>query len=98
QVGTLFIDEIGDMPLSLQSKLLRMMQEKEYEPVGSNEVFQSDVRLIAATSTDLEAAIQRGEFRADLYYRLNVLPIKVPPFRERLEDLPALSEANLEEL
>lgn len=98
QGGTLFLDEIGDMPLALQSKLLRVLQEKEYEPVGSNEVFQSDVRLIAATSTDLEAAIQRGEFRADLYYRLNVLPIKVPPLRERLEDLPALSEAILEEL
>ncbi|RMT78502.1 sigma-54-dependent Fis family transcriptional regulator [Pseudomonas viridiflava] len=98
QGGTLFLDEIGDMPLALQSKLLRVLQEKEYEPVGSNEVFQSDVRLIAATSTDLEAAIQRGDFRADLYYRLNVLPIKVPPLRERLEDLPALSEAILEEL
>ncbi|WP_122875234.1 sigma-54 interaction domain-containing protein [Pseudomonas viridiflava] len=98
QGGTLFLDEIGDMPLALQSKLLRVLQEKEYEPEGSNEVFQSDVRLIAATSTDLEAAIQRGEFRADLYYRLNVLPIKVPPLRERLEDLPALSEAILEEL
>ncbi|MCD5983886.1 sigma-54 interaction domain-containing protein [Pseudomonas sp. CDFA 610] len=98
QGGTLFLDEIGDMPLALQSKLLRVLQEKEYEPVGSNEVFQSDVRLIAATSTDLEAAIQRGEFRADLYYRLSVLPIKVPPLRDRLEDLPALSEAILEEL
>ncbi len=66
--------------------------------MGSNEVLRSDVRVIAATSTDLEAAIQRGEFRADLYYRLNVLPIQVPPLRERLEDLPALSEAILEEL
>ncbi|GFM81418.1 sigma-54-dependent Fis family transcriptional regulator [Pseudomonas cichorii] len=98
QGGTLFLDEIGDMPLALQSKLLRVLQEKEYEPVGSNEVFQSDVRLIAATSTDLEAAIKRGEFRADLYYRLNVLPIQVPPLRERLEDLPVLSETILEEL
>ncbi|MBX8596384.1 sigma 54-interacting transcriptional regulator [Pseudomonas cichorii] len=98
QGGTLFLDEIGDMPLALQSKLLRVLQEKEYEPVGSNEVFQSDVRVIAATSTDLEAAIKRGEFRADLYYRLNVLPIQVPPLRERLEDLPVLSETILEEL
>ena len=98
QGGTLFLDEIGDMPLPLQSKLLRVLQEKEYEPVGSNEVLQSDVRVIAATSTNLEAAIQRGEFRADLYYRLNVLPIQVPPLRERLDDLPALSEAILEEL
>ncbi|AHF67950.1 MULTISPECIES: sigma-54 interaction domain-containing protein [Pseudomonas] len=98
QGGTLFLDEIGDMPLALQSKLLRVLQEKEYEPVGSNEVFQSDVRVIAATSIDLEAAIKRGEFRADLYYRLSVLPIQVPPLRERLEDLPVLSETILEEL
>jgi transcriptional regulator with PAS, ATPase and Fis domain len=96
--GTLFLDEIGDMPLPLQSKLLRVLQEKEFEPVGSNEVIQSDVRVIAATSTDLEVAIKRGEFRADLYYRLNVLPIQVPPLRDRLDDLPALSEAILEEL
>ncbi|PRA45767.1 MULTISPECIES: sigma-54-dependent Fis family transcriptional regulator [Pseudomonas] len=98
QGGTLFLDEIGDMPLPLQSKLLRVLQEKEFEPVGSNEMLQSDVRIIAATSIDLEAAIRRGEFRADLYYRLNVLPIQVPPLRERLDDLPALSEAILEEL
>jgi len=98
QGGTLFLDEIGDMPLPLQSKLLRVLQEKEYEPVGSNEMVQSDIRLIAATSKDLEAAIKRGEFRADLYYRLSVLPIHVPPLRERLEDIPALSEAILEEL
>lgn len=86
------------MPLPLQSKLLRVLQEKEFEPVGSNEVIHSDVRIIAATSTDLEAAIKRGEFRADLYYRLNVLPIQVPALRERLDDLPALSEGILEEL
>ncbi|MBF0642034.1 sigma 54-interacting transcriptional regulator [Pseudomonas protegens] len=98
QGGTLFLDEIGDMPLPLQSKLLRVLQEKEFEPVGSNEVIHSDVRIIAATSTDLEAAIKRGEFRADLYYRLNVLPIQVPALRERLDDLPALSEGILEEL
>ena len=96
--GTLFLDEIGDMPLPLQSKLLRVLQEKEYEPVGSNEMVKSDVRLIAATSTDLEAAIKRGEFRADLYYRLSVLPIRVPPLRERLDDIPALTEAILEDL
>lgn len=98
QGGTLFLDEIGDMPLPLQSKLLRVLQEKEYEPVGSNQVHKSDIRLIAATSTDLEAAIKRGQFRADLYYRLSVLPIQVPPLRERLDDLPALSESILEEL
>ncbi|MDP9513160.1 sigma 54-interacting transcriptional regulator [Pseudomonas protegens] len=98
QGGTLFLDEIGDMPLPLQSKLLRVLQEKEFEPVGSNEVIHSDVRVIAATSSDLEAAIKRSEFRADLYYRLNVLPIQVPALRERLDDLPALSEGILEEL
>ena len=98
QGGTLFLDEIGDMPLALQSKLLRVLQEKEFEPVGSNEMLRSDVRVIAATSIDLDAAIARGEFRADLYYRLNVLPLQVPPLRERLDDLPALSEGILEEL
>ncbi|MBX9754491.1 MAG: sigma 54-interacting transcriptional regulator, partial [Pseudomonadaceae bacterium] len=98
QGGSLFLDEIGDMPLPLQSKLLRVLQEKEFEPVGSNQVIRSDVRLLAATSTDLAAAVQRGSFRADLFYRLNVLPIQVPPLRERLADLPALCEAILDEL
>ncbi|TLX58478.1 sigma-54-dependent Fis family transcriptional regulator [Stutzerimonas nosocomialis] len=98
QGGTLFLDEIGDMPLPLQSKLLRVLQEKEFEPVGSNEMIRSDVRVIAATSCDLEAAVRQGTFRADLYYRLNVLPIEVPPLRERLDDLPALCEAILDEL
>ncbi|MET1076731.1 MAG: sigma 54-interacting transcriptional regulator [Pseudomonas sp.] len=96
--GSLFLDEIGDMPLTLQSKLLRVLQEKEFEPVGSNEVLRCDIRLIAATSIDLQAAVQAGRFRADLYYRLNVLPIAVPPLRARLDDLPALCEALLEEL
>ncbi len=96
--GTLFLDEIGDMPLSLQSKLLRVLQEKEYEPVGSNQMLKCDIRLVAATSIDLEAAIKRGEFRADLYYRLSVLPVQVPPLRERLDDIPALAEAMLAEL
>ncbi|CAD5110418.1 sigma-54 interaction domain-containing protein [Zestomonas carbonaria] len=98
QGGTLFLDEIGDMPLNLQSKLLRVLQEKEFEPVGSNQVIRSDVRLIAATSIDLEDAVRQGRFRADLYYRLNVLPIQVPPLRERLEDLPVLCESILDEL
>ncbi|MFK5736086.1 sigma 54-interacting transcriptional regulator [Pseudomonas urmiensis] len=96
--GTLFLDEIGDMPLALQSKLLRVLQEKEYEPVGSNQMLRSDVRIIAATSIDLQAAMAEGRFRADLYYRLNVLPIQVPPLRERLDDLPALCEAILADL
>src|SRR5690606_16166845 len=71
QGGTLFLDEIGDMPLALQSKLLRVLQEKEFEPVGSNEVLRSDIRLIAATSIDLDAAVREGRFRADLFYRIN---------------------------
>lgn len=96
--GTLFLDEIGDMPLPLQRKLLRVLQEEEFEPVGSNQRLKSNVRLIAATSTDLEAAIKRGEFSADLFDRLSVIPIQVPSLRERLDDLPALSEAILEEL
>ena len=96
--GTLFLDEIGDMPLALQSKLLRVLQEKEYEPVGSNQMLRSDIRLIAATSLDLETAVADGRFRADLYYRLNVLPIQVPALRERLDDLPALCDAILDEL
>jgi transcriptional regulator with PAS, ATPase and Fis domain len=98
QGGTLFLDEIGDMPLSLQAKLLRVLQEKEFEPLGSNEVLRCDVRLIAATSRNLDALVAEGLFRADLYYRLNVLPIVVPPLRERREDLPALCEAILDSL
>jgi transcriptional regulator with PAS, ATPase and Fis domain len=94
--GTLFLDEIGDMPLALQSKLLRALQEQEIEPLGSNTVQRVDVRIVAATSRDLAAMVAEGSFRADLYYRLNVLPIRLPPLRERLADLEALVE-NLSE-
>jgi len=91
--GTLLLDEIGDMPLALQSKLLRVLQEQEVEPLGSNQVQRVDVRVIAATSRDLPAMVAAGSFRADLYYRLNVLPIRVPTLRERLGDLEALVDA-----
>ncbi len=94
--GTLLLDEIGDMPLQLQAKLLRVLEEQEFEPVGSNTVQQVDVRVIAATSQDLEAKVRAGTFRRDLYYRLNVLPVRVPPLRERLDDIKPLSEYFLE--
>ncbi|MBX3645403.1 MAG: sigma 54-interacting transcriptional regulator [Rubrivivax sp.] len=96
--GTLLLDEIGDMPLALQSKLLRVLQEQELEPLGSNRVQRIDVRVIAATSRDLPAMVADGSFRADLYYRLNVLPIRLPPLRERLDDLEALVETLAEDI
>jgi transcriptional regulator with PAS, ATPase and Fis domain len=96
--GTLFLDEVGDMPLPLQAKLLRALQEGEIEPLGSNKVTSVDVRLIAATSRNLEAMIADGEFRSDLYYRLNVLEIPIPPLRDRLADLGVLCEALLGEI
>jgi transcriptional regulator with PAS, ATPase and Fis domain len=90
--GTLFLDEIGDMPLALQSKLLRALQEGEIEPLGSNKLVPVDVRVIAATSRDLPRLVREGAFREDLFYRLNVLPLRVPALRERREDIPALLE------
>ena len=90
--GTLFLDEIGDMPLGLQAKLLRALQEGEIEPLGSNTLIPFDARVIAATSRDLTRLMQAGTFREDLFYRLNVLPIRVPPLRERQGDMAALVE------
>jgi transcriptional regulator with PAS, ATPase and Fis domain len=90
--GTLFLDEIGDLRLDLQAKLLRAIQEGEIERVGGSKPIKTEFRLIAATNVDLEKAVKEGRFREDLYYRINVIPIKLPPLRERTEDIPQLAE------
>lgn len=90
--GTILLDEIGDLPLALQGKILRLLQTKIVKPLGQNISKEVNVRIISATHKNLRAAIQKGEFREDLYYRLNVMPIHLPPLRERAEDIPALAE------
>ena len=96
--GTLFLDEIGDMSPNLQVKLLRVLQDKRFEPVGSSKTVEVDVRLIAATNQDLEVAIRERRFREDLFYRLNVIPIEVPPLRDRREDIPLLAQHFVERI
>jgi Nif-specific regulatory protein len=88
--GTIFLDEIGEMPLPLQTKMLRVLQEKQFERIGGSKTFGVDVRIVAATNVSLEKAVAKGQFRADLYYRLNVVPVVLPPLRDRKEDIPLL--------
>jgi transcriptional regulator with GAF, ATPase, and Fis domain len=96
--GTIFLDEIGDLPMELQSKLLRVLQEREFQRLGGSETVRVDVRVVAATNCDLEQAIERGRFREDLYYRLNVVPLEMPPLRRRSADIPLLADHFVEKI
>ena len=88
--GTIFLDEIGEMPTHLQAKLLRVLQDYEVKPIGGENIIELDVRVVAATTRDLEEEIEKGNFRQDLYYRLSVMILKIPPLRYRREDIPAM--------
>jgi two-component system response regulator HydG len=96
--GTIFLDEVGEVPLPMQAKLLRAIQEREIQRVGSDTVLHADVRIIAATNKDLVESVKQGEFREDLYYRLNVVTVEVPPLRKRQDDIPSLAKYFLENL
>jgi transcriptional regulator with GAF, ATPase, and Fis domain len=98
QLGTIFFDEIGELPLASQSKLLRFLESGEVQRLGTSDVFQLDARVIAATNVDLERSVQQGLFREDLFYRLSVFPIELPPLRERVVDIPLLARYFLERL